>query len=199
MTPERAAQLLAVSLEATPAEIERAFARAARKAHPDLFAHETDAERTARATDFAQFAAARDVLVPRAKLLAAAASTGYRPPDPQRPTIAPPPGRYLMGAWIGLLLLAAFLSIYGAPHPFTVGEPLVRWAVFAAALVAFGRTGRRPLLLLALAALGVTIVMTVLFTSLGGLLALLAVLVPVLGLVQAGLAMERSRLRTVDN
>lgn len=185
-----------------PAEIERAFTRAARSAHPDLFVEDDAATRAARAAEFARLAEARDLLVTNAKARVAAVSTGYRPPVPNAlPTIPPPPGPYLMSAWIGLLVLAAFLSIYGAPLPFTIAEPLVRWAVLGAALVAFGRTGLRPLLVLTIVALLVTVVMTIILTTLGGLLALLAVLVPMLGLVQAGLAMERRRLRamTVEN
>lgn len=200
MTPERAAELLAVPADAIPAEIERAFTRAARSAHPDLFVDDDDATRARRAAEFVSLAEARDLLVARARARAAAAATGYRPPD-ARPTIPPPPGPYLMGAWIGMLVLAAFLSIYAAPHPFTVAEPVARWLIFGTALVAFGRTGLRPLLVVAIVALLATVITTILLTTLGGLLALLAVLVPVLGLVQAGLAMEQRRLRamTVEN
>lgn len=193
MTPERAAQILQVGVGAPPAEIEKAFARRARQTHPDLFAGESDAERAARAAAFADLTLARDTLVRRAAAIRAAAEAagGFV----VREVGPPPPGRWLLGAWIGLLVLSAFLSIYGAPHPFTVAEPLARWVVLSAALVGFGLTGRRPLLVLAVVAIIATVVLTVVFTSLGGLLGLLGLLVPVLGLVQAGLALERRRAR----
>lgn len=198
MTPDRAAEVLGIGVDAAPVAIERAFATRARTTHPDVAGGSSDA--------FREVTAARDVLVAYARLGAAsdAAAAGSAPgrygpgdggPSPIRYTIyrARPQGPWLLSAWVGILLVAAFLGIYGAPHPFTVVEALLRWAVLIGAAFAYARTGRGGWLALAVVAIVACLLMTVLFTSLGGLLSLLLLLPGMLGLSTAGIAQRRLR------
>jgi hypothetical protein len=204
MTPERAAELLGVSAEASPAEIERAFARRARETHPDRFVEDPDGGR-AHTREFAEIARARDVLATRARRRAAeeaerasAAGAGLSEGAVvvRRPLSVP-----LLTTWIVLLAVAAFLATYLAPHPLTVAEPLVRWTLLGAALVGFAVTGRRRLLTAIAVLTALTALMTILFAGLGGFLGLLLLIPCAYGLCLMGLA-RRPRLAQrlpVDN
>lgn len=200
MTPDRAAEVLGVGVEAAPAAIERAFQARARVTHPDVGGGSAEA--------FREASTARDVLVAYARLGeasdAVAGKRGAYPPGRYGPADGPPPirftiyrarpqGPWLLAAWVGILVIAAFFGIYGAPHPFTVAEPLLRWAVLIGAAFAYGRTGRGALLTIAVIAVAATVVLTVLFTSFGGLLSLLLLLPGMLGLSTAGIAQRRFR------
>ena len=193
MTPERAAAVLGVPVDATPADVEHAFQRRARATHPDLAPAEADgADASGAAAEPA--AGFREATEARRVLLSA------------RPGIVPPPtlivhdgprlqGPGLLAVWAGLLVVAAFLAIFRAPYPFTLAEPLVRWAVLILAAIAFARTGRRALLAVAVVAEVATVAMTVAVTTLGGLIALLITFPALLGAFTAGIVRQRWRAR----
>lgn len=198
MTPERAAEVLGVSVDAAPAEVERAFHRRARVTHPDVAegvppAADGDADADAAA-------AFREVLQARDALLRTP-----RPPDaPATVRVVAEVGRdgrpiprvqsvRLMTVWAGLLALAAFLAIFRAAQPLSLAEPLVRWGVLLVSAVAYAATGRRVFLVLATAAEVATLALTVLFASFGGLVGLLITLPALLGAFTGGLARERVR------
>lgn len=172
MTPDRAAELLGVPFDATPADIERAFVRRARETHPDA---------GGSASAFRETIEARDVLL---RLMPA---TMLRTDGPQRQ------GPLLLAAWVAILLIAAFLSIYGVAHPFGLVEPLVRWAVLIGAALAYGVTGRRVWLVIAVIAIAATVVLTITNVSFGGLIAPLLISPAMLGLSLSGISRARSR------
>ena len=173
MTPDRAAQILGVKVDATHEEVERAFLRKARETHPDA---------GGSATAFREATEARDTML-RVVPYPLVDRSG-----PQRQ------GPLLLASWVAILLIAAFLSIYGVEHPFGWLEPIVRWAVLIGAALAWGVTGRRGWLVLAIVAIAATAVMTIVFTSFGGLIALLLISPAMLGLGVSGINRARSRL-----
>lgn len=146
--------------------------RLAREAHPDS---------GGSAEAFRDAVAARDLLL---RVHVAPVTQGY---GPRRQ------GPLLLAAWVSILLVAAFLSVYGATHPFGDLEPILRWAVLIGAALAYGLTGRRGWLVLAVVAIAATALMTILFTSFGGLIALLLVSPAMLGLSMSGISRARIR------
>jgi hypothetical protein len=172
MTPERAAQVLGIDVDAGREAIEHAFLRKARETHPDA---------GGSAAAFREATEARDTLL-RFDPEPVVIRTG-----PQRQ------GPLLLSAWVAILLIAAFLSIYGVEHPFGLFEPLIRWGVLIGAALAYGVTGRRGWFILAVVAAAATALMTILFTSFGGLVALLLVSPAMLGLAMSGISRARSR------
>lgn len=175
VTPDRAAAILGIAVDAQPDEVERAFVRRARETHPDA---------GGSATAFREAVEARDTLLqyPFGQQL--------RTDGPQRQ------GPLLLAAWVAILLIAAFLSIYGVDHPFGLVEPFVRWAVLIGAALAYGLTGNRGWLVLAVVAIVATVVLTVLNASFGGLIALLLISPAMLGLALSGISRARSRRRS---
>jgi hypothetical protein len=172
VTPDRAAQVLGIGVDASRDVIERAYLRRARETHPDA---------GGSASAFREATEARDTLLrfdPR--------PFEYRE-GPQRQ------GPLLLSAWVAILLIAAFLSIYGVAHPFGLVEPIIRWGVLIGAALAYGMTGRRGWLVLAIVAVVATAAMTILFASFGGLVALLLVSPAMLGLSLSGISRARSR------
>lgn len=188
MTPERAAEVLGVAVDADPTAVEHAFQRRARATHPDLSS--SGAPSDAAGSSAADGAAFREAAEARRVLLV------------PRPAADPPPrlivrdgprlqGPGLLAVWAGLLVVAAFLSIFAAPYPFTIAEPLIRWAVLIASTMAFAATGRRPFMVLAIVAELATLAMTIAFTTFGGLVALLITLPALLGAFTAGIVRQR--------
>jgi len=173
MTPDRAAQVLGIGVDASREVIEHAFLRRAREAHPDAGG---SAEAFREATE------ARDTLL---RLEPAPAVIIRGGPGRQGPL--------LLTAWVAILLIAAFLSIYGVEHPLGLAEPLIRWAVLIGSALAYAVTGRRGWFVVAVVAAVATALMTILFTSFGGLVALLLVSPAVLGLALSGISRARSR------
>jgi hypothetical protein len=188
MDVERAAAVLGVAVGASRREVSAAFARRARRTHPDVDGG------SARA--FQETVDARDTL-----LLAAGSQTPDGTAAPDRANSSAPrysgvrpgvQGPRLIAVWAALIALAAFLAIYAVDHPVHPVEAVVRWALLGVAAVAFGLTGRRGFLAAALVLIGVTVVFTLLETSLGGLLALLLLVPAMYGLCLAGLARRRN-------
>jgi DnaJ domain len=192
MSPEDAAAVLGVSLDASAADIESAYRRRARTTHPDRF---VDATRSREATrEFIGVVEAHDVLVSRL----GAAPSGAIPfaSAPVSRPIPRPRSRLLLGTWAGVTLVAIFVSIYAGAPAWGIWEPIARYGLIFVALMAFALTGRTPWLVTALVALAVTAVITLVATTLGTLLGLFLLVAPIYGLVTIGreVAVRRARL-----
>ena len=170
MRPADAARLLGVEVGSSPEAVQRAYRVAVRSAHPDA----------GGATDeFIDLTAARDALL---------AAPEPAPVPLPRPAPPAPWSWPLFATWTGLLALAIFLCAYLAPLPLTIVEPLVRFPLLAIGLLGFALTGRKPLLVLALVMLALTAVIGVIFTTIGVLVGLLAMVGAVFGLITMGQA-----------
>ncbi|MBC7590883.1 MAG: J domain-containing protein [Salinibacterium sp.] len=192
MSPEDAAAVLGVSLDASAADIENAYRRRARTTHPDRF---VDATRSREATrEFIGVVEAHDVLVSRlgAGLPTAIPFAGVPVSGP----IPRPSSRLLLSTWAGVTLVAIFVSIYAGAPAWGVGEPIARYGLIFVALMAFALTGRTPWLVTALIILAATAVITLVATTFGALLGLFLLVPPVYGLVTIGreVAVRRARL-----
>lgn len=192
MSPEDAAAVLGVSLDASAADIENAYRRRARTTHPDRFVDATRSREAAR--EFIGVVEAHDVLVSR---LGASSPTAI--PFAEVPVSGPiprPRSRLLLGTWAGVTLVAIFVSIYAGAPAWGVGEPIARYGLIFVALVAFALTGRTPWLVTALLTLAATAVITLVATTFGALLGLFLLIPPVYGLVTIGreVAVRRARL-----
>jgi hypothetical protein len=188
VTPEQAARVLGVAAGAGRRDVLAAFRRVARQTHPDRPGGDPEA--------FEQAVAARDVLL----------STPVAPPEP---TPGPAPRRRadgwdprpqslgLIAVWVALLAVAAFLAIFRVDHPFGLVEPIIRWAVLAAAGAVFAATGRRAALVVMLLAAVASVAMTIVETTLGGLLGLLAAVPALYGMALSGVARARQRSSAV--
>lgn len=202
MSPERAAEVLGIDVEALPHEVTNAFAARARRTHPDVEGGNADA--------FREAVEARNVLLSRKS--AGAPGDARTPPDgyivfddertgPPEPgdefpywVIVPQaPSPALIGVGGGLLLIAAFLSIYDVPYPWTLAEPIVRWVVLIAAALAFAVTGRRGFLAVMLVLVAATLVVNVAITTIGGLLGLFITMPAIVAINAAGFAARRRR------
>lgn len=179
MDVEHAAAVLGVAAGATRSEIAAAFARRARRTHPDVDGGDARA--------FQETVEARDTL------LRVTSPAGRQPPPASASPIMRPriQGPRLLAVWAGLLVIAAFLAIYAVDHPVHPVEAVVRWTLLGASAVAFGATGRRAFLVAALVLIAITVALTLVATSLGGLLALLLLVPAMYGLGLAGLARRR--------
>lgn len=184
-----AAQVLGVPLDASRADIDRAFRRLARSEHPDV---------AATTTDFARVTEARDVLVHAAALRTDAGPepgvlSGQRrfhaPPVPPGPILV---RRELIG-FVALACGAAALAVWGSPSPLAPAEPIVRYLVLIASITAFARTGARGWLIAAGAAIVATAVSVLLWTTLGALVGTLIMAVPTVVLIMAGRATRARR------
>jgi curved DNA-binding protein CbpA len=116
MSRAQAAELLGLAADAPPVEVQRAFLRAARHAHPDTLPEADDATRAAAAARFDALTRARAVLMEPAPPAPPAAAAGLgdgwapRPGDPDGPLYRPVQGRGLGGSLVVLALLA-FLMV----------------------------------------------------------------------------------------
>jgi DnaJ domain len=195
MSPEDAAAVLGVSLDASAADIENAYRRRARSTHPDRF---VDASRSREATgEFIGVAEAHDVLVARLGAVSSRATPFVGPVSSQMSS--PIPGRrsrLLLATWAGVTLVAIFVSIYAGAPAWGVWEPIARYGLVFVALMAFALTGRTPWLVTALLTLAVSAVITLVATTFGALLGLFLLVAPVYGLVTIGreVAIRRDRL-----
>lgn len=178
MTPDSAAAVLGVELDSSPSDIEAAYRRVARRTHPDRFVGEAQPLIDSHAAEFAEAARARDLLLTRAE----------RGPSVVLPR---PHGRALIATWVALLVAAAVLSAWGAPHPLGLAEPILRLAILIGALLGWALTGIRPLLVIGVVAIAATLVMAIVFTTLGALLGTLLMAPSILGLMLAGLVRNR--------
>lgn len=172
MTPEEAAALLGVRVDASRAEIEFAYRRAARASHPDLVG-ESDA--------FVRVTEAHDVLIDLPLAGVAAGNAARREPKLSIP---------LLITWTVLLLFAIAVSVIGSTFPLTPLEPLLRYGLLAVASVAYAITGKRIFLILTAIAIIATAVEVILFTTFGSLVGMLLLVAPLYGLL-----VTRARLR----
>jgi len=170
MTPDEAAAVLGVPVNASRAEIDAAYRRAARASHPDL-AGEPSA--------FVRATQARDVLVESPVL-------EYVPVV----RALPPLSRPLFITWVALLGFAIAISVGGSAFPLTPFEPLARFGLLAIGAIGYAITGKRIFMTLAIIAIAWTAVTTVLFTTFGALLGMLLLAAPLYGLL-----ITRARLR----
>jgi hypothetical protein len=181
MTPEAAAELLGVPIGAPRRAIEAAYRTKARATHPDRFVGQPKDIAASATKEFIAVATARDVLL---NLEIVTLSTGR--PVPRRSPL-------LLWTWVGILVVAAFLSIYASAFPLGVAEPFVRFAVIIGSLIAYAFTGMRAWMVLAIVALAATAVITIVFTSIGSLLGMLIMVAPVFGLMLMGVETAKHR------
>jgi len=211
MSPERAAEVLGVDVDAEPHIVTGAFAARARRTHPDVDGGSADAFREAVEARNTLLSGGRTSDGFRARQQAGAgAPDGYivfdedvdAPADGRGGDSAefPPwvivplaPSPALIAVGTGLLLIGAFLSIYDVPYTWTIAEPIARWVVLIAAAIAFAATGRRGFLVVMLLAVAVTLVVNVAITTIGGLLGLFVTMPAIVAINAAGFARRRRR------
>ncbi len=186
MTPDEAAQLLGVPAGASPAAIEAAYRAKARETHPDRFAGQQQAQSAASAREFIAASEARRTLLSAATAASPAPQVTFVRGVRRRSPL-------LLATWVGLLVIAAFLSIYASALPLGIVEPVVRFAVIIGALVAYALTGLRGWLVTALIALAATAVLAIVFTTIGALLGMLLMVAPVFGLMLMGVETAKRR------
>jgi hypothetical protein len=113
MTRDEAAALLGVTAEATGPDVQKAFLRLARRAHPDVLPEATEAQRRAAAERFDALVQARRTLLETAAATvvdegrARSATWRPRPDDPAGSRV--PAGRSLGDSLVVLVLLAFLL------------------------------------------------------------------------------------------
>jgi hypothetical protein len=213
VSPERAAEVLGIDVESQPHVITSAFAARARRTHPDVEGGSADA--------FREAVQARNVLLrhdPTRGGFRASPQQGATVPDgyivfdeggtpdgrggerdaagdfPPWVIVPSAPSPALTAVGTGLLVVAAFLSIYDVPYPWTLAEPVARWVILIAAAVAFASTGRRGFLAVMLVAVAATLVINVAITTIGGLLGLFITMPAVAAINAAGYASRRRRV-----
>ncbi|WP_375389862.1 J domain-containing protein [uncultured Amnibacterium sp.] len=124
LSRSEAAALLEVQEDATAAEVQRAYLRAARRTHPDALPEADDATRRAASLAFDRLTRARDLLVTTTQGSAPPASRAepeWRPgPEgPDGPRYRQVAGRGLGGSFVVLALLAFLLiAIVSAEQAF---------------------------------------------------------------------------------
>jgi hypothetical protein len=180
MTPEEAAALLRVRVDASTPDIERAFRARARTVHPDRLSGATPEQLADAARRFATISSAHEVLM---RAAADRPVEAVLEPDVPEPL---PTGRWLIIAWLGVLLVAGAISYYGGILPYSRADILLRLLPLAASATAYALTGRRGFLALTLAFTAASAVLTLALASFGSLVALGLLLVPVLGLISVG-------------
>jgi hypothetical protein len=187
MTPEEAAAILDVGLDATPSDVERAYRKLARTVHPDRLTGASRERVTAAGEQFARATLARDVLVREGENPTAATAAfgqdGHLGPQQPRRT-----SRWIVIGWLTVLFIAGVVSFYGGAVPFAAGDIVLRLIPLAAVATGFALTGRRVFYAATIALLAVSVLITLVFASFGSLLALGLLLVPVIGLVVQGRA-----------
>jgi hypothetical protein len=168
MTPESAADLLGIDVDASPAEIEAAFTRMARQTHPDRFAGAPPAALARAHNDF--------IRVTDARVLLLALRTG-------RPTVTAAPsstGLWPLRIWTALLVPGALLGFSGNALPFPwllVLVPLLGAAITLAV------TGRRNWFLATVLLAVVYALLTAVFATFGALLTLETLLPPIIAIL----------------
>jgi hypothetical protein len=185
MTIADAAALLGVTEDATRADIDAAFKRLARLSHPDRFAGASAARSAAAAAEFIRITEARDVLVgattgPKRRL--AGAVSFDRPIDRPKPTVDP---RRSIGFWTYVLIVVSVFCFLGGVLPFSPWN-LALLLPLDGCVIVFGLTGRRVFLVGAIVAVAANAVVALAIVSIGSLVALEVLLVPVIALIVLG-------------
>ena len=168
MTPESAADLLGVAVDATPAEIEAAFTRRARETHPDRFAGAPSAALAQAHEDFIAITDARALLL---------AMRTDRPPTVERASSA---GFWPIRIWTVFLIPGAVLGLSGSAVPLPWMLVLVPLLAAAVALAVTGQ--RRWFLATVVLAVGYAL-LTAAFATFGSLLTLEVLLPPVIAIL----------------
>jgi hypothetical protein len=219
MTPDEAAAVLGIRLDADEAEVDRAYRRLARELHPDRFIGAPESSVQAANVLFVDVTAARDILLksatPRARTAdhPAAGPSSPRPePTPRPPTRPPTPAPqrsraeattapeppvgpfswWLFGAWSLLLMVGALFSLSVGPliHPVDPWLRLIPLVLFALA-TALAR--RHWVWRVTLVLIALTAVATVIDTTIVGLLGLGFMII-----ASFGLAMQARLVRFPD-
>jgi len=180
MTPEEAAALLRVGVDASAPDIERAFRARARTMHPDRLGDATPEQLADAARRFARISTAHEVLL---RAAADRPIEAVLEPDEPQPL---PTGRWLIISWLCVLLVAGTISYYGGILPYSQADILLRLLPLAASAAAFALTGRRGFLVLTVVFTAASAVLTLALASFGSLVALGLLLVPVIGLIAVG-------------
>ncbi|MFM9920034.1 hypothetical protein [Lacisediminihabitans sp. H27-G8] len=199
MTSAEAAQLLGVSAEALPPEIERAFKQRARMSHPDRFTGASAAESRAAAAEFIRVTEARNLLLRLAaeRVGAAGSASAPRITESLVYTSVPAP-RYVprrSGAtiiWTFLLVVASVFCFIGGTLPLSPWNLLLLVPLDFCA-IAFARTSRQAALVGTLVFGAINAAVAVTIASFGSLVALEILLAPVIALVVIGRS-RRGRL-----
>jgi DnaJ domain len=157
-----AASLLGVPLDASRADIERAFRRRARQEHPDV-AGET--------TEFAAVTQARDVL-----LRAQARQAPSAEPQGARHRVASAPRRgfelhpVALASLSGLLILGCVVEGIASTSPYAPIEPVLRSLFLVGSVVGYAVTRRRVFGVASAIAIVLTAAATIAWISFGALL-----------------------------
>jgi hypothetical protein len=192
MSPEIAAAILEVSLDADRAELDRAYRALARTTHPDRFVGADAATKARASARFARGTEALAILSDRAAFLATEASGSsagsrtfaYRSGAVSSRSI--PMSRVVIIGWFAVLSLAVALSISGGAAPLGVIEVSARMALISSALVIFSLTGRPGFFVAVVVLASLTAVFTFFAASFWSLVALMIFLAPVIALAGAG-------------
>jgi hypothetical protein len=163
MTPDAAADLLGVAVDASPSDVEAAFKRSARLTHPDLVATGSTADVADASARFVAITEARDVLLAR-QLVSVAV-----------PSVVP------VRVWCVILVVAATLAVFGGP--FGAGLNLVVLGPLAITALALAVTRRRGFLVATVVLGGVWAALTAGFASFGALASLAILLAPLVAII----------------
>jgi hypothetical protein len=178
MTPEEAAAVLEVGLDASTPEVERAYRRLARTLHPDRLSG-ASAERVAEASErFSRVALAHRVMLREIDARPVIATI-----EPEGPL---PTGRWIVLGWLSVLFVSGVISYYGGALPYSVGDIVLRLLPLAAVATAFAVTGRRAYYAATIALLAASALITLALAGFGSLVALGLLLVAVVGLIVQG-------------
>jgi DnaJ-domain-containing protein 1 len=186
MTPDEAAAILEVRLDASPAEVERAYRRRARTLHPDRLTDASEERIAATSEQFSRLTLAHQVML---REIAERPVIATIEPD------ALPTGRWIVLGWLSVLFVSGVISYYGGALPYEAGDILLRLLPLAAVSTAFAITGRRVYYAATIALLAASVLITLALAAFGSLVALGLLLVAVVGLiVQGRQRAERLRL-----
>ena len=181
MTPEEAAVILNVSLDASAEDVERAYRHHARSLHPDRLAGASKEKVTASAERFARVTLAHEVMVREIADRPVIATI-----EPEGPVGPPPGGRWVVIGWLSVMFVAGVISYFGGALPYSTGDVVLRLLPLAAASTAFALTGRRVYFAVSVALLAASVLVTLALATFGSLVALGLLLVPVVGLLTLG-------------
>jgi hypothetical protein len=191
MSPETAAAILGIGIDADKTELEKAYRLLARATHPDRFVG-ADATATAEAASkFAQATQAHAILSDR---IAVRANGGAHIRSHSRAgtvTVAAttesiPMSGSVMAGWIAVLALAVVLSVTGGAAPLGPLEVSIRMALVVYFAISFALTGKRFFFVGLTALAAITALLTFFSASFWSLVALMTFLAPVIALALAG-------------